>query len=193
MNLHRLNSPLLRSRFERCELGYRGQYCGDDFAPEFPEPVEDEAEVVSDGGHDGVDLVALASLEEVSGQMAIGFAMSDDGLDGGPPPEFLFDLSMNAAPLAGFEDPARLWHIVAPVSLVHIDPVDFAAGQRLGLLNHLLQSVAVIGVSGQRLGVQDELAALAAFVGGGQRDLDAELVGHPRLALADALGLGRVP
>ena len=38
----------------------------------------------------------------------------------------------------------------------------------------------------------DELAALAALEGGGDADLDAELVGLVRLALADALDLGRV-
>ena len=37
-----------------------------------------------------------------------------------------------------------------------------------------------------------ELAALAALEGGGDADLDAELVGLVRLALADALDLGRV-
>ncbi len=136
-------------------MGYRGQYSVDDFAQKAPQPLEDESEVIADGGHDGIDLVALASLEEVPAQMAVGFAVTDDGLDGGPPPEFLFDLSMNAAPLAGFEDPDRIWHIVAPVSLVHIDPLDLAAGQRLGLLDDFFQGVAVIGVSGQRLGVQD--------------------------------------
>ncbi len=41
--------------------------------------------------------------------------------------------------------------------------------------------------------MQDELTALAAFVGGGERDLEAELIGLVRLALANALGLGRVP
>ena len=50
-----------------------------------------------------------------------------------------------------------------------------------------------MGISGQGLGVEDELAALAAFVGGGERDLDAELIRFVRLALADALGLGGVP
>jgi len=41
--------------------------------------------------------------------------------------------------------------------------------------------------------MKDELAALAAFVGGGDRDLDAELVGRAGLSFADALGLRGVP
>ena len=41
--------------------------------------------------------------------------------------------------------------------------------------------------------MEDERATLAAFVGGGERDLDAELVWRSGLAICDALGLGRVP
>ena len=53
--------------------------------------------------------------------------------------------------------------------------------------------MAVIGVSRQGLGMQDELATLAALVGRGQRDLDAELIGLVGFAFGDAFGLGRVP
>ena len=41
--------------------------------------------------------------------------------------------------------------------------------------------------------MEDELAALGTPVGGGERDLDAELVRRSRLALADALGLRGEP
>src|ERR1700719_1146717 len=54
------------------------------------------------------------------------------------------------------------------------------------------QRVAVIGIARQRLHVGDELAALAVLEGGGNADLDAELVGPVRLAFADALHLGSV-
>src|ERR1700682_5829427 len=50
----------------------------------------------------------------------------------------------------------------------------------------------VIGVAGQRFGVQHELASWRSGVGADDRDLDAELVGRARLALADAFDLGRV-
>src|SRR5262249_51935847 len=43
-----------------------------------------------------------------------------------------------------------------------------------------------------RLHMGDELAALGAIERGGKRDLDAEFVRPMRLALADALDLGRV-
>ena len=48
---------------------YRGPYGGDDFAQKFPQPLEDEAKVVADGAHDGVDLVAEAAVQEVTAQM----------------------------------------------------------------------------------------------------------------------------
>ena len=51
--------------------------------------------------------------------------------------------------------------------------------------------MAVIGIAGQRLGVEDDLTALGPPVGGGERGLDAELVGFVGLALADAQGLGQ--
>ncbi len=87
---------------------------------------------------------------------------------------------------------------MSDIALVHISTHDLAAGERLCFLDNLREGVAVIGIAGQRLGMEDELAAFAAFVGGGQRDLDAELVRRPRLATsicfwADAFGLGRVP
>src|SRR4051794_5876793 len=50
--------------------------------------------------------------------------------------------------------------------------------------------MAVIGIAGQRLDMGDELAALAMLEGGGNADLDAELVRPVGLALADALHFG---
>ncbi len=130
-----------------------------------PQPFEDEAQVVSNSAHDGVDLVAEAAFQEVSAQMAVRLAVSDDGFDGGPAPELLPDLAVDAALLPGTLDPVRLRRIVADIALVHINALDFPAGQGLGLLEYLFQGVAVIRISGQRLGVQDELAALGPFVG----------------------------
>ncbi len=55
-----------------------------------------------------------------------------------------------------------------------------------------VERVAVVGVAGQRLGMGDELAALGAMERGGERDLDAKLVGTMGLAFADAFDLGCV-
>jgi len=94
-------------------LEYRGPYCGDDFAQKFPQAFKDEAQVVADGAHDGVELVAEAAFEEVSAKMAVGFAMAEGGFDGGPPPQFASDLAMDAAFRARFEEPGGLCRIVA--------------------------------------------------------------------------------
>jgi hypothetical protein len=52
--------------------------------------------------------------------------------------------------------------------------------------------VAVIGIARQRFHMGDELAAFGVADGGGDRDLDAELVRPVGLALADAFDLRRV-
>jgi len=115
--------------------------------------------------------------------------MADDGFDGGPTPEFLLDLAVDTALLPGAIDPVRLRRVVAAVALVDLDALDLAAGERLGFHDHVFQGVAVERIAGEGLGIEDELAPFAPFVGRGERDLDAELVGCPGLALADALGV----
>ena len=81
--------------------------------------------------------------------MAVCFAVPDDSFDGGSPAEFLLDLAVNAALLAGLEDPPRVGGVVAAVSFVHIGPLDLAPGQQLGFGDHVFQGVAVIGIAGQ--------------------------------------------
>lgn len=162
-------------------------------AQEFPQLLEDEAKVLADGAHDDVDLIAKAADEDVAAEMAVGFAMSDNGLEGRSAPELFLDLAGHAALLAGCEDPYRVGRVVADISLVDIGPFDLAAGQGHGLVEHVPQGVAVVRIAGQGLGVENELTALAPRVGGGDRDLDAELVRRPGLALADALGLRGMP
>ena len=48
-------------------------------------------------------------------------------------------LTKDAALLPRFEDPVRFRRVVAPVSLIDIDTLDFQAGQRLGFLDHVAQ------------------------------------------------------
>ena len=66
----------------------------------FFQPFEEEAEVVADGTHENIDVVSEVSFEEVSIQVAIGFAMSDDSFYCGSSPQLLFNLAVDAALLA---------------------------------------------------------------------------------------------
>ncbi len=56
------------------------------------------------------------------------------------------------------------------------------AGQRLQILDHRSERVAVIRIAVQRLVMEDELAAFGRGHRGGDRDLAAELIGRLRLA-----------
>src|SRR5450755_2293171 len=73
-----------------------------------------------------------------------------------------------------------------------MEPFDLIADELLDRRNDAGQRMPVIGIARQRLHVGDELAAFAVLEGGGNADLDAELVRLMRLALADALHLGCV-
>ena len=75
----------------------------------------------------------------------------------------------------------RVGRIVAAVALVDIGTLNRAAGEPLSVLDCGPQGVTVIRIAWQRLGVQYELAAGRAGVGGGDRDLDADLWTTPAL------------
>jgi hypothetical protein len=71
--------------------------------------------------------------------------------------------------------------IVAAVSFVDIGTLDRAPGEPLGVFDGGAQRVAIVRIARQRLGVQHELAAGRAGVGGGDRGLDAKLIGRAGL------------
>ena len=70
--------------------------------------------------------------------------------------------------------------------------IKHVADERLHLWNDGGERVPVIGIAGQCCGMGDKLPAGGMLDRGGDADLDAELVGPVRLALADALDLRRV-
>jgi hypothetical protein len=47
------------------------------------QPAQEQSEVVAGGGEDGVDAIALWSLEIVTAHAELGLEMADDRLDGG--------------------------------------------------------------------------------------------------------------
>ena len=79
---------------------------------------------------------------------------------------------------------------MAAIAGIGVEPIDRGADEFLDPRDHLSQRMAVIGIAGQRLYMGDELAALAVLEGGGNADLDAELVRLVGLALTDAFHFG---
>ena len=145
---------------------------------------------MADGGEDGIGGIACRSLEIAAAEMVLGFHVSDDGLDGGAASQLALDGAEHAALLSGDEDTVWVSRIVAAVSFVDIGTLDLGPSEPLGVLDRGPQRVPIIRIARQCLGVQDELAAGRAGVGGGDRDLNAELIGRAGFALADALDLG---
>ena len=147
---------------------------------------------MTDGSEDDVSGVALATLEVAAAEVPIILHVADDGFDSRAAAQFALDDAEDAALLTGDEDAVRVGRVVAAIALVDIGALDRAAGELLGGIDDDSERVAVIGVVRQRLGMEHELAARGAGIGGDDRGLDAELIGRPGLALADAFDLGRV-
>jgi len=94
----------------------------EDLAQQKPEPSDQAAEVVADGGEDGVGGVAPTIPEIVTAHAMLDFEMADHGFDGGPAAQLAFDLGCHAPFLAGDEDPELVRRrVVAAVSLVGED------------------------------------------------------------------------
>ena len=128
-------------------------------------------------------------LEVAAPEVAFGLQMSDDGLDGGAASQLALDDTEDAALLAGDEDTTGILCVVAAVSLVDIGPLDWTAGECLGAINDVAQSMTVVRVIGHRPGVQHEQATGSPAVVGDDGGFHAELVRRGGLALADALHL----
>ena len=127
----------------------------------------------------------MAAGEIVSVHAVLVLEMADDWLDGGAASHLAFDVGCDAALLLGRIDFELVFGrgVVAAVTGIGVNALDGIAENRLDRRNDTGEGVAVVGVAWQRLDVSDELAALAALQGGGDTDLDAELVGLVRFAL----------
>ena len=158
------------------------------------QPFEQAPEVVTGGGDDDVGRVAGGIGEVVSAHAVIGLQMPDDRLDGGTASQFAFDLFGDAPSLARDEHPelVRFRRIVTAIAAISDDALDRGADLSLHLWDHNGQRVTVIGRARQRLHMRHELTALRGVQRRRHRNLDAELVGAMRLALADAFDLGRM-
>ena len=82
--------------------------------------------------------------------------------------------------------------VVTAIALVDMDAAGLDAGESFHLGHDRAEGMAVEGIAVQRFGVEHELAALWLGDRRCDRHFASELVGHPRLALADAFDLGGV-
>ena len=78
-------------------------------------PAEQQAEVVAGGGEDGVDAIALGSLEIVAAHAVLGLEMADHRLDRGTALHLAADGGGDPADLARDPDPELVGVIVAPL------------------------------------------------------------------------------
>jgi hypothetical protein len=124
-----------------CELGQQG-------AKKPDQPSAEEAKIVADAGEDGVDSITFDAEQEVSTEMAIGFHVADDRLDGGAAAQLAADGGGDAALLAADENAGPIG-IVAAIAAIDIDTGDGGAGDPLDLFDLPGQGVAVIGIAGK--------------------------------------------
>jgi hypothetical protein len=131
--------------------------------------------------------VAFGPLEEVAAHAVLALDGADDGFDRRALAQVVFDRVGDTVP-AGEVD---LHFVVGRriVAAVGDDAGKARVDLRLDLRDHGFKRVAVVGISGQRRDVGDELPALRAGEGGGDRHLDAELIGAMGPPIADAFDL----
>jgi hypothetical protein len=130
-------------------------------------------------------------VEVIAVHPVLVLAVSDHRFDGRSAAHLAFDLGRDAALLLGGIDPELVIgrRIVAVITGIGVQPLDFIADGLLDRRDDRRQRVPIIRIARQCLGMDGELAALATLERGGEADLDAELVGLVRLALADAFDL----
>lgn len=112
-----------------------------------PEPVQDQAQVVTGTAEQHVDLVALSAFQEVASQQPVGFQMTDDRLNGLAALERAFQsLRFDVALLSRYIHRACSC-IMPPIALVHKRLINTRPGQAPDLCQGCLQSVAIIRVA----------------------------------------------
>ena len=98
-----------------------------------PQPPDQKAEVVADGGEHGGDGVAGAVSKMIAAHAVLGLEMADHWLDGGPSPELAFDLRRDAALLTCGKDPELIIgrRVVAAIAGIGDGALESTADERL--------------------------------------------------------------
>lgn len=155
--------------------------------PRKGDPAHQPTDVVTSSGQHHVQSIAHLTFEKAAAHAVAVFQVPDgrfDGLASLKQPDLRRGQRLLLAPVKD-GDVFRL-----PASVAEIDDGGLGgnAGEDGGLLQMLLQGIAVIGVTGKAAGADDQ-----TFLGCHRdADLDPELVGLASFALADAFHLGRM-
>ena len=140
-------------------------------------------EIVSGAAQQSVDRVTAHAGEEVAVEATIGLHVTDHRLDGAAAAQLATDRRRDTTTLTGDEDAAmvKTMSAIATIDVATIDVAtcDGNTCHTLDLGNRRGQRVTVIGTARQRHHAKHEPLA----IGGGDRDLDAELVALVRLTL----------
>src|SRR5947207_4669028 len=121
-----------------------------------PEPAQEEAKVVADGGEHSIDAVAVAPLEIIAAHAVLGLGMADDRFDGGAAPHLATDRFRDPAHLAADPHPELLFVILTAVPLVDMDAAGLDGGLLLRFGDATAPRLAGKWAAMQRLGVQHE-------------------------------------
>jgi hypothetical protein len=162
-------------------------------AQELLDPAQEQAEVISGCGDNGVNVVPISAFEIVAMHPMVVLEMADHGLDSSSASHLAANGFCNAADLAANPAPEPVGIVVAAIALVAMDAADSNNSNTCELFeinDDGTERVAVVRIAMQRLGLHHELSALGRGGRRGNRHLAAELVRCPCLAAADALHLG---
>ena len=148
---------------------------------------QDLADIVSAGAEHGKEGIPDGAFERAARETAIGFHVTDFGLDGAAATEVGDQLWRQAAPCAADQDAGPG---LAMAAIAAVDDGEFGSlvGQDFHLFQRRAEGVAVIRVARKAAHADHE----ALVQRGCHADLAAKLVTDPRLAFRDAIDLGFV-
>ena len=160
------------------QLIFGSPHGSDDPGKPSSEMGEDLSYVVSAGAEDGEEGIPDGAPQRASRQAAIGFHVTDFGLDGAAAAEVGDQLWRQAASGAADQDAGR-GHAVAAITSVDDGQIRALVGQDFQLFQRRAEGVAVVGIARKAAHADDETLVQRR----GNADLAAKLVTDPRLAL----------
>ena len=124
----------------------------DDGAQKESQPAEQQAQVVTGGGQEGVHAIAREAGEVVAVHSMVALHMADHRFDRRAASHLPADGTADPARLAGNPDLEAVGTVVAAIASVHVNALDGDAAVGLDVGDRCGERVAVEGIAVQRLG-----------------------------------------